>query len=307
MLRFARSLKLRISDWLFIGFFFYIALISPFFPARRHLGSQPLVVLGIVFVLLSLLARAERTKYGRVFSIVHDWLAIFITLLAFLEMELFLPPHYNYAYELAWIQLDRLLLNSWHLRDFVQSLGSIIPFYLELCYLFVYGVAAVCIGILYHQLRRRYVDIFLTIYLAGTLTAYGLFPYFPSQPPRVAFPGMDNPDVNTWIRQINLYILGHGSIHSGVFPSAHVSSVFSAAWAMFLLLPKRKFVGWALFFYGISVSVATVYGRYHYAADVLAGFAVSLVAGLLCLIWRAVPAMTALLSREAVIEKQPVR
>ena len=30
--------------------------------------------------------------------------------------------------------------------------------------------------------------------------------------------------------------------------------------------------------YAISVSIATVYGRYHYVADVLAGFAVSLIA-----------------------------
>jgi membrane-associated phospholipid phosphatase len=30
--------------------------------------------------------------------------------------------------------------------------------------------------------------------------------------------------------------------------------------------------------YAISVSIATIYGRYHFVADVLAGFAVSLIA-----------------------------
>ena len=30
--------------------------------------------------------------------------------------------------------------------------------------------------------------------------------------------------------------------------------------------------------YAVSVAVATVYGRYHYAADAVAGFAVSLLA-----------------------------
>jgi membrane-associated phospholipid phosphatase len=48
---------------------------------------------------------------------------------------------------------------------------------------------------------------------------------------------------------------------------------------MFLVLPERKRFGWGLLFYALSVSVATVYGRYHYAADVAAGFSVSLAAG----------------------------
>jgi membrane-associated phospholipid phosphatase len=33
-----------------------------------------------------------------------------------------------------------------------------------------------------------------------------------------------------------------------------------------------------MLFYALSVSLATVYGRYHYLADVLAGLAVSMIA-----------------------------
>jgi len=35
-----------------------------------------------------------------------------------------------------------------------------------------------------------------------------------------------------------------------------------------------------LLLYSVSVAIATVYGRYHYAADALAGFGVSVAAGL---------------------------
>jgi membrane-associated phospholipid phosphatase len=126
----------------------------------------------------------------------------------------------------------------------------------------------------------------MTIYLTGTLVAYALFPYFPSQPPRLAFPNLDMPTVSTWARSLNLYILRKATIHSGVFPSAHVSSVFSAAWGMLGVLPRRKIYGWALVCYAISVSIATVYGRYHYAADVFAGFGVSLLAGAVSLVFR---------------------
>jgi membrane-associated phospholipid phosphatase len=149
----------------------------------------------------------------------------------------------------------------------------------------VYGVGAFCVGFVERQ-GHRMVDRFWMVYLAGTLGAYALFPYFPSQPPRFVFPGMDAPRIDTWVRHLNLFLLSRATIHVGVFPSAHVSSAFSAAWAMFLLKPKRKAFGWGLLVYAVSVAVATVYGRYHYVSDVAAGFAVSLAGAAVCLVLR---------------------
>ena len=75
------------------------------------------------------------------------------------------------------------------------------------------------------------------------------------------------PNVMTALRQLNLWLVGDYGIHSSVFPSAHVSSAFSAAWALLAYLPERKRFGWGMLVYAVSVAVATVYGRYHYAAD----------------------------------------
>jgi membrane-associated phospholipid phosphatase len=95
--------------------------------------------------------------------------------------------------------------------------------------------------------------------------------------PRFAFPTLDVPTATSAMRRLNLFILLNGTIHAGVFPSAHVSSAFATAWAMFVL-EERRFVGWAFLSYTFTVAVATIYGRYHYPADVVAGFVVSLVA-----------------------------
>ena len=51
-------------------------------------------------------------------------------------------------------------------------------------------------------------------------------------------------------------------------------------------LPERRRIGWGMLVYAISVAVATVYGRYHYAADVVAGMAVSLVPAAMILLAR---------------------
>ena len=282
-----RSGRLRLSEWVLVAFFAYVALLTRWFRDRPRLGYAPLVFLLVICSLLFLLARAEQKKQlSRTISITRDWLPIPLTLAAFREMGLFVPAHFQPHFENSWIHLDHLLLHDWHLGRAIETIGAVIPFFLESCYFFVYGLAAFCVTVLWFKTARKGIDRFFVIYLVGTLTAYALFPFFPSQPPRFLFPAADPPNFTNWVRHLNIYLLDRTSIHSGVFPSAHVSSAFSAAFAMFLLLPNQKSYGIGVLTYAICVSIATIYGRYHYAADVLAGFAVSLVAGGLCLVRR---------------------
>ncbi len=278
--------RLRSSEWILIGFFGYVAATAPFFRDRPHLSYQPIITWALAFALLCGVAQAERTRFFRGMSFVRDWLPMGLTLIAFREMELFLPAEYNTGLESAWIRLDDIILNRWGLKHALESLGPVVPLYLELCYLLVYGLGTYCVIVLWLESHRREVDRFYVILLTGTLLAYALFPYFPSRPPRIVFPAMDPPDSHNVFRHVNLFLLRKATIHSSVFPSAHVSSAFAAAWGMFLVLPKRKRFGWGLLLYALSVAVATVYGRYHYAADAIAGFGISLVAGALCLILR---------------------
>ena len=82
--------------------------------------------------------------------------------------------------------------------------GAALPLYLEFCYLLVYGIGAYSLGVIvaanindtnwrYTNLADQAINRFWTVYLTGTLLAYALFPYFPSQPPRYVFPGLRAP------------------------------------------------------------------------------------------------------------------
>ncbi len=94
------------------------------------------------------------------------------------------------------------------------------------------------------------------------------------------------PNIVTAFRELNLWLVGDLGIHSSVFPSAHVSSAFSAAWALFAFLPERKRYGLGMLVYAVSVAAATVYGRYHYAADAVAGMGISLIPAIMILLAR---------------------
>ena len=65
-----------------------------------------------------------------------------------------------------------------------------------------------------------------------------------------------------------------GRVHGAAFPSAHVAG------SMVAILAARRYRPW-LFWIGlpffVAMCVATVYGRYHYVADVIAGIAVGAI------------------------------
>jgi len=273
--------RLRSSEWALIVFYSYVAVVSLFFPLTTGLKYPAFLAAVCVAVVILVFAIGEQIQRSKFWSFARDWLPLPLTLLSYREMNWFTKPHVGHPLEHAWIVWDRWLLNEHGLRTFLESAGWIGPGFLESCYLLVYAVGPFVVAILYVYHRRDLVDRVVLTYLAGTLLAYGLFPYFPSDPPRVVFVGMDLPHTMTVLRRLNLAIVGGVGIHSSVFPSAHVSSAFSGAWGLLIFLRERRRAGWGMLIYAVSVSVATVYGRYHYAVDALAGFAISLPALLL--------------------------
>jgi membrane-associated phospholipid phosphatase len=267
----------RSSEWLLIGYFGYVALISAAFPLASPAKWLSVEVAVLVAVLLGVLAFAESVGNSRFISIARDWIPLALTFVAYREMDFFASLPRDFQLELSWVDWDRSLLYGAGLQRAIESLGVLLPAYLEFCYLLVYAVGPFSVAVLYFAGRRDQVDRLLLFYLLGALLAYALFPYFPSDPPRTLFGGTDLPNVVTPLRRFNLWIVGGYGIHSSVFPSAHVSSAFSAAWGLLWLLPEQRKFGLGMLIYAVSVAIATVYGRYHYAVDAIAGFGVSVV------------------------------
>jgi membrane-associated phospholipid phosphatase len=279
-----RPSELRPPEWLILAYFSYVALAASwwFRPGTVRISGKAWALAGVVAAVISILSKIEGKTRGKTGGktgrLLRDFAPLAFLLAAYREMDWFTPAVRDHHLEHAWIVWDRWLLDQGHLRATIESAGPLLPSYLEFCYLLVYGVGPVSLGLLFLNGQRAQVSRFWLAYLAGTLGAYSLLPYFPSEPPRIAFPGADLPQVSTWLRQINLWILGGYGIHSSVFPSAHVSSAFSAAWALRATIPERAWIGWGFALYAVCVTTATVYGRYHYAVDALAGLAVSLLA-----------------------------
>ena len=268
---------MRRTEVLLIGYFSYTSILAVLrleSPLRNAMIVGNLTIFS-GFALIDYFAGRYRWNW---LDVARDWLPLALALTAFRQMGWFAPPHPTYKFERAWIVWDRLLLRDWGLHAAIESLGPLVPALLEISYLLVYVIGTFGVAMLYIYRVRNRADPFLFLAVLGLLLSYAQFPFWPSEPPRTVFPGEDFPTTVTVFRRFNWFLLGGYGIHTSVFPSAHVSGAFAAAWSMMRALPEKPWVGRGLLVLAILIAVATVYGRYHYAVDAVAGFGVSVAA-----------------------------
>ncbi len=263
----------RRGERVVIGYFVYTALLTLVHPQpvshKIAAALAPSLLLGAVW--------AAQRSGARWTEIARDWDPPALILAGYLQLEWFRAAP-DVALQSRFEGWDRALLGELGLRRAVEAGGWPVHWLLELSYTLLYAIPAFCIASLYLARRRDRVDTFLSTFALGTFAAYALLPHFPTLPPREAFPGAELPSGSNVWRGVNLWLLGKFDISTSVFPSGHVAVAFSSAFGLFRALPenRRLFAG-VLASAGV-VYIATVYGRYHYAADGAASILISLAA-----------------------------
>jgi len=273
--------RVRLSEWVLAAYFPYVTALSWIVGAAAEVRLRMIVVNGLLLCLYAILLGSARLRNSLAAEHLRNWIPLGLMLLAYKEMGWLAPPVHYHRLEKAWIVWDRVLLRQWRLRDLIESAGPLFPSILELCYVLVYALPVFCMSMLYLYRKWHAAETLLVIYLLGLFLSYVQFPYWPSEPPRIVFPGEDAPTVDTLLRRFNQWILGGYGIHTSVFPSAHVSGAFAAAFALKRVLGERPWLYRGVFLYTALVAVATVYGRYHFAVDAAAGMVVGAVAAAL--------------------------
>jgi membrane-associated phospholipid phosphatase len=66
------------------------------------------------------------------------------------------------------------------------------------------------------------------------------------------------------------FIEHYGRVRGAAFPSAHVTGATAALWGAW---KYRRWLFWTMLPVFLMMCVSTIWGRYHYVADVLAGVA----------------------------------
>jgi membrane-associated phospholipid phosphatase len=230
------------------------------------------------------------------FAIARDWLPCILILVAYRESGLFFRPDPAHCLDHLFLRWDDALLKNPWVLGLLTVLSPWLQRYLELAYLFCYPSVPLALGSLYLARRvapgfssasaalkggataRDYalaINQFWTAALLAAFSCYVLYPFFPLTPPRELFHDLPGPPVAPLLREVNHWVLGRYAVGASLFPSAHVATVAAVALVIRAYLPR---VGVGFLILAGSIALATVYGRYHYAADALAGVLVGVAA-----------------------------
>jgi membrane-associated phospholipid phosphatase len=194
------------------------------------------------------------------------------------------PTHHLDYMFIPW---DRVLLQNPFVLAVLQTGAPWLQHYLEFAYLLCYPLVPLGVAAVHFTSQRSAAtepptakaqgamgDFWAAVLLA-TLFCYVVYPLFPLTPPRVLFGDVPGPPVEPLLRKWNFWLLDHYSVQVCIFPSGHVAAVTAVALAVRKHAPR---LGALFMFLAASVALATVYGRYHYAADAMAGALVGVAA-----------------------------
>lgn len=250
-----------------ILFFSLISLTSMIsrLSARRRIFTLAIGAFGIFFCLL--LAASSNFVSHEISSNLRYWAPVGLMLVAYHQSGLLFdkswPKFQNWL-----IDMDRRLLGGICQGSGVIPLPKFWNICLETCYLLCYPLIPTALGVLILLGCQDKVEEFWTVVLLSAYICYAFVPVLPALPPRSLSTGSERKKSSGTMRALNEWILHYGSIKANTFPSAHVASCTAAS---MVLLRCDILYGSIFLWFSLSIAIAVVVRRYHYAVDAILG------------------------------------
>lgn len=267
-------------EWLALGYLgISSALIAVFAENLAHpwrlLGVQALVA-AIVLALVRVQARSEAhtAVYRPTFSsswwhFWRFWYPHLFFLFCFEELGhlmTLVTPHWQDAKLIA----ADYWLTGVHPSVWLEQFAT--PFRndaMQLVYFTYFTYLLIAGGVLYVRRDWRAYWSVMTYSMAGYMIGYVIAMLFPIQSPWFSMAGWwKGPLEGGPFTAMMSFIEHYGRVRGAAFPSAHVTGATAAMWGAW---KYRRWIFWMLLPLYAGMCASTVWGRYHYFVDVLAG------------------------------------
>jgi membrane-associated phospholipid phosphatase len=237
-------------------------------PARVQLDAAHLLLSGLLLIL----NRARpRAGIGRV---IRDWHPLALFPLLYKEVELLAPVLGDWRLTAA-IPAWEAALFAGQPSLYLSERLAFVPLseFLHFCYLSYVIVIPAVAGYWYVSRREAAFGELLLLLSAVLLGSYLFFILLPVDSPYYVSQRLGPPLSRHFFFDLVHQVSDRGGARGGAFPSAHVSGavvVSLVAWR------HQRRLAYLLVPIAVSVMIATVYGRFHYALDSLAGAALAI-------------------------------
>lgn len=253
----------------------YLIAISICIAISPHPRSIFLLILnGIIILFLSVIS-FNIINYQTIYT----WLGLLFLPLFYHEIGFATQTNNRKTLDPAFIEFEKKYfakVMSFHQNNSASQV--FLSEYLHACYLsfyiFIYGVP------LYLYLQHNIIFFYECTFaiLLTLLLGYITHIIVPVHGPRTIFPKIIDKRSQGCFFKIVHHVLSKGSTPGTAFPSGHTSS---ACIALFMTWHLNMPLFYILLPIGIGLIISTIYGRFHYVADVIIGIAYAIIAFLI--------------------------
>jgi len=255
------SFTVRSSEWIALLYFLYLATVCWLRPVPK---ARRAVLVGVSVVMMIVIDRVAR--FAPLFA--RDWAPfVYVSVAYYLTGHLFIGPSARLeAWLLKW---DHRWLGDPTTR-FARWPAWLIA-YLDVIYTLCFVLLPGGFAALVLTGNSSQANHYWTMVLAADLGAFAPLSVFQTRPPWA----IEKPAVlaASRLHRLASYVVKNATTGVNTFPSGHVAVTLAVAFGVMSTLPAA---GVLFLLFAVSIAVACVVGRYHYAVDVLAGAALGL-------------------------------
>jgi membrane-associated phospholipid phosphatase len=262
-------------EWVTIGYLSWILALLCLFHrnvphAARYFALHSAIAVGIIW-----LARmAARSPYPAL-EFARHWYPLPLYIFFFEELRGLVHSIFPGWFDRYLIQFDYNFAGVHPAEWMARFANPALNDFMQFSYMTYFLYLVILPAILYMQRKRA---AFWTVMVATAIAHYSVYVIavlFPVESPYFALASLNLPPLTGGAFTTTIeFIERFGRVHGAAFPSAHVAG------SMVAMLAARRSEPWLFWIclpFFLSMCVATVYGRYHYVADVLAGIVVGAI------------------------------
>jgi len=264
-------------EWVTFAYLAWLQTVLLLFHANLQKPGKYLLIHCGITAAITIVARiATRAPSNAVLRVIRSWYPLPLYIFFFEELQYLVHAIFPGWFDRWLIQFDYNLAQAHPSVWLAQFATPPLNDFMQFCYMTYFLYLVILPAILYFE-KDRFA--FWTVMTATALAHYSVYVIailFPVESPYFALASLQTKPLLGGPFTATIEFVEHfGRVHGAAFPSAHVAG------SMVAILAARRYRPWLFWVclpFFIGMCVATVYGRYHYVADVLAGMAVASIA-----------------------------
>ena len=281
-----RAIRLYPFDWLILGYSSLMLVLLVLVGRPLSVYYDEIAFYASMVALVVLIAWYVDERKGRLYALIR--IAYPVLLLTFF---------YRTTGGLMFLVFDQFY--DWQLTSFEKSLFGVNPtLYIDrhwlnaraneifsFCYFSYYFMIPVFVLVLFVKKHYETIKSILTAACLTFFLSYLLFFLYPIEGPRWHFAGQYMNQIESPLfRGLVEVVIDKGAVRGGCMPSSH----FGVALVILMYCFKYyRRAGWLLLPINVGLAIGTVWGRFHYISDVVAGGLLGLASVLV--VWKLYP------------------